>query len=106
VLGTHKKQEGVTVSVYPIKYKVLNKETGRKVSVTRWRVQIRKGGENISKLFDEESVARSWEEQELHRINTGVPQNLIFDMKYQLEMPDMRRLLKVNRPGNRGGWLV
>jgi integrase len=82
------------VSVYPIKYKVLSKETGRKVSVTRWRVQIRKGGENLSKLFDEESTARSWEEQELHRINTGVPQNLIFDMKYQLEMPDMRRLLK------------
>jgi len=82
------------VSVYPIKYKVLNKETGRKVSVTRWRVQIRKGGENLSKLFDDEAVARSWEEQELHRINTGVPQNLIFDQKYQLEMPDMRRLLK------------
>ncbi|MBV8621708.1 MAG: hypothetical protein JOY84_22805 [Curvibacter sp.] len=82
------------MSVYPIKYKVLNKETGRKVSVTRWRVQIRKGGENISKLFDEESTARSWEEQELHRINTGIPQNLIFDQKYQLEMPDMRRLLK------------
>lgn len=78
----------------PIKYKVLNKETGRKVSVTRWRVQIRKGGENLSKLFDDEAVARSWEEQELHRINTGVPQNLIFDQKYQLEMPDMRRLLK------------
>lgn len=82
------------MSVYPIKYKVLNKETGRKVSVTRWRVQIRKGGENLSKLFDDEAVARSWEEQELHRINTGVPQNLIFDQKYQLEMPDMRRLLK------------
>lgn len=82
------------MSVYPIKYKVLNKETGRKVSVTRWRVQIRKGGENISKLFDDESVARSWEDQELHRINTGVPQNLIFDMKYQLEMPDMAALLK------------
>ena len=81
------------MSVYPIKYKVLNKETGRKVSVTRWRVQIRKGGENLSKLFDEESVARSWEEQELHRINTGVPQNLIFDQKYQLEMPDMKGLL-------------
>ena len=82
------------MSVYPIKYKVLNKETGRKVSVTRWRVQIRKGGENISKLFEDEAVARSWETQELHRINTGVPQNLIFDMKYQLEMPDMRRLLR------------
>ncbi|ANJ73234.1 hypothetical protein K6V72_19995 [Ralstonia insidiosa] len=85
------------MSVYPIKYKVLNKETGRKVSVTKWRVQIRKGGENISKLFDEESTARSWEEQELHRINTGVPQNLIFDMKYQLEMPNMRQLLKDSR---------
>lgn len=82
------------MSVYPIKYKVLNKETGRKVSVTRWRVQIRKGGENLSKLFEDEAVARSWETQELHRINTGVPQNLIFDMKYQLEMPDMRRLLR------------
>ena len=82
------------MSVFPIKYKVLNRETGRKVTVTRWRVQIRKGGENINKLFDEEAVARSWEEQELHRINTGVPQNLIFDMKYQLEMPNVRRLLK------------
>lgn len=82
------------MSVYPIKYKVLNKETGRKVSVTRWRVQIRKGNENLSKLFDEEKVARSWEEQELHRINTGVPQNLIFDMKYQLEMPNMSILLR------------
>lgn len=82
------------MSVYPIKYKVLNKETGRKVSVTRWRVQIRKGGENLSKLFDDESVARSWEEQELYRINAGVPQNLIFDQKYQLEMPDMRALLR------------
>lgn len=81
------------MSVYPFKYKVLNRETGRKVSVTRWRVQIRKGGENLNKVFDEESLARSWEEQELHRINTGVPQNLIFDQKYQLEMPDMRALL-------------
>ena len=82
------------MSVYPFKYKVLNRETGRKVSVTRWRVQIRKNGENINKVFDDEALARSWEEQELHRINTGVPQNLIFDMKYQLEMPDIRRLLK------------
>ena len=82
------------MSVYPFKYKVLNRETGRKVSVTRWRVQIRKGGENLNKVFDDEALARSWEEQELHRINTGVPQNLIFDMKYQLEMPDMTRLLK------------
>ncbi|WP_407304067.1 tyrosine-type recombinase/integrase [Acinetobacter sp.] len=82
------------MSVYPIKYKVLNKETGRKVSVTKWRVQIRKGGEKISKLFDNEGVARSWEEQELHRISTGVPQNLIFDLKYQLEMPDMSALLR------------
>jgi len=82
------------MSVYPFKYKVLNRETGRKVSVTRWRVQIRKNGENINKVFDEEAVAKSWEEQELHRINSGVPQNLIFDMKYQLEMPNMRQLLK------------
>jgi hypothetical protein len=36
------------MSVFPIKYKVLNRETGRKVTVTRWRVQIRKGGENIN----------------------------------------------------------
>lgn len=82
------------MSVYAIKYKVLNKETGRKVSVTRWRVQIRKNGENVSKLFDDEAEARSWEEQELHRITTGVPKDLILDMKYQIEMPDMRRLLK------------
>ena len=41
------------MSVYSFKYKVLNRETGRKVSVTRWRVQIRKGGENINKVFDE-----------------------------------------------------
>lgn len=82
------------MSVYPIKYKVLNKETGRKVSVTRWRVQIRKGGENISKLFDDEAIARSWEDQELTRINMGVEPNLIFDMKYQLEMPDMSALLR------------
>ncbi|WP_353230836.1 hypothetical protein [Pseudomonas qingdaonensis] len=45
------------MSVYPFKYKVLNRETGRKVSVTRWRVQIRKGGENINKVFDDETVA-------------------------------------------------
>ena len=82
------------MSVYSFKYKVLNRETGRKVSVTRWRVQIRKGGENINKVFDDETLARSWEEQELHRINTGVPQNLIFDQKYQLEIPDMRALLR------------
>ena len=50
------------MSVYPFKYKVLNRETGRKVSVTRWRVQIRKGGENINKVFDDEALARSWEE--------------------------------------------
>ena len=53
------------MSVYSFKYKVLNRETGRKVSVTRWRVQIRKGGENINKVFDDESTARSYEEQEL-----------------------------------------
>ena len=82
------------MSVYSFKYKVLNRETGRKVSVTRWRVQIRKGGENINKVFDDESTARSWEEQELKRIDSGVPQNLIFDMKYQMEMPNMRTLLK------------
>lgn len=82
------------MSVYPIKYKVLNKETGRKVSVTRWRVQIRKRGENLTKLFDDESTARSYEDQELKRINMGVAPNLIFDMKYQLEMPDMRTLLR------------
>ena len=82
------------MSVYSFKYKVLNRETGRKVSVTRWRVQIRKGGENINKVFDDESTARSFEEQELKRINSGVPQNLIFDMKYQMEMPNMRTLLK------------
>lgn len=82
------------MSVYPIKYKVLNRDTGRKVSVTRWRVQIRKNGENITKLFEDEAVARSWESQELQRIGAGIPQNLIFDMKYQLEMPDVRRLLK------------
>lgn len=82
------------MSVYSFKYKVLNRETGRKVSVTRWRVQIRKGGENINKVFDDESTARSFEEQELKRIDSGVPQNLIFDMKYQLEMPNMRQLLK------------
>ena len=82
------------MSVYSFKYKVLNRETGRKVSVTRWRVQIRKGGENINKVFDDESTARSFEEQELKRIDSGVPQNLIFDMKYQMEMPNMRTLLK------------
>lgn len=82
------------MSVYAFKYKVLNRETGRKVSVTRWRVQIRKGGENINKVFDDEALARSWEDQELHRINTGVPQNLIFDMKYQLEMPNVKALLR------------
>jgi hypothetical protein len=84
-----KEQEGFNMSVYPFKYKVLNRETGRKVSVTRWRVQIRKAGENINKVFDDESTARSFEEQELKRIDSGVPQNLIFDMKYQLEMPNM-----------------
>ena len=69
------------MSVYSFKYKVLNRETGLKVSVTRWRVQIRKGGENINKVFDDESTARSFEDQELKRIDSGVPQNLIFDMK-------------------------
>ena len=52
------------MSVYPIKYKVLNKETGRKVTATRWRVrpsQWRK----VNKLFEEdEAEARSYDERE------------------------------------------
>lgn len=82
------------MSVYPVKYKVLNKDTGRKVSVTRWRAQIRKNGENLSKLFEEEEAARSWEKSELDRLAMGVPPALITDLKYQLEMPDMQGLLK------------
>lgn len=82
------------MSVYAIKYKVLNKESGRKVSVTRWRVQIRSGGENISKLFEDEDTARSYEAQEAKRIKSGIPLDKILDMKYQAEMPDVRSLLR------------
>ena len=81
------------MSVYPIKYKKLNKETGRKVTVTRYRVQIRKNGKNISKLFDDEATAKSWEHDQQFKISTGVPENLIFDQKYQLEMPNVEKLL-------------
>jgi len=82
------------MSVYPIKYKVLNRETGRKVTVTRWRVQIRQGGENISKVFDDEDTARFFEDKELKRIKTGIAPDIILDMKYQAEMPSMAKLLK------------
>ena len=63
------------MSVYPIKYKKLNKETGRKVSVTRYRVQIRKNGKNITKLFDDEATAKSWEHDQQFKITTGVEEN-------------------------------
>lgn len=82
------------MSVYPIKYKVLNKETGRKVTVTRWRVQIRLNGEKVSKLFDEEDAARSFDERETKRIKSGIPMDKMLDLKYQAEMPEIRTLLK------------
>lgn len=81
------------MSVYPFQYKVLNRATGRKVSVTRWRVQIRKSGERINKVFEDEGVARTWEKQELDRISMGVAPELILDIQYQMHMPDLRKLL-------------
>ena len=82
------------MSVYPIKYKVLNKETGRKVTATRWRVQIRLNGEKVNKLFEDEAEARSYDERETKRIKSGIPMDKMLDLKYQAEMPEIRTLLK------------
>ncbi len=82
------------MAVYPYTYKVLNRQTGRKVSVKKWRVQIRQNGENINKVFDEESLARSFEEDELKRLKMGIPQDKLIDLKYQMEMPSIASMLQ------------
>jgi integrase len=81
------------MSVYSIKYKVLNRDTGRKVTVIRWRVQIRLNGNNVNKLFAEEILAREFEKKQISRIKCGLPYDKTTDLDYLAEMPDMRKML-------------
>lgn len=59
------------MSVFPIKYKKKSSTSNRKVTITKWRVQIRKRQHRIDQVFNEEKSARAFEIKELIRINSG-----------------------------------
>lgn len=81
------------MSVYSIKYKVLNRDTGRRITVIRWRVQIRLNGTIVNKLFSEEVSAREFEKQQINRIKCGLAYDKTTDLDYLAEMPDIRKML-------------
>lgn len=79
------------MSIFSIAYKVLNKETGRKITKTKYRLQIRTKTLKINKLFDTEEEAKDYEKDAIYKHNSlDVIDKIISDTN----AIDIRNLLK------------
>lgn len=81
------------MSVFPVKYKVKNPETGKKITKTKWRVQIRTKDLQVNSLFDYEDDARKFEKEQLDNAS-GL--TAIKNIVSENNAIDMRKLLKIN----------
>lgn len=80
------------MSVFAVQYKVKNPETGKKVTKTKWRVQIRTKEINVSKLFDTEDDAKEFEKKSFENPAMEIINKLVEEN----ESIDMRQLLKIH----------
>lgn len=81
------------MSVFPLKYKKKSSESKRLISITKWRVQIRRKLIKVDRVFDDERSARIFERTELTRLNSGAHQTPSASGKY-LITPTVRELFK------------
>lgn len=82
------------MSVFPLKYKKKSSTSKRLITVTKWRVQIRRKKCKIDRVFDDEMSACLFEKRELSRLNSRFSSYVAADSaRLGLRMPTIRNLL-------------
>ena len=82
------------MSIYSTQYKVKNPETGRQILKTKYRVQVRRSGQSLTKLCDTREEAEKLEKQFLKRIEASLDEmDEALNIYEETSKPDMRLLL-------------